>query len=382
LPRVLFVADGRSPIARNWIAYFAAAPEWEAHLVSTFPAAALAGLASYRSVSVAGSGAAAGRAARAGRAAAWVGLRTRLRHWLAPLTLGRAGGSIRAAATEIRPDLVHALRIPYEGMAAAAAGLDAPLLLSVWGNDFTLHAAATPALGRLTRQALGAAAALHADCQRDLRLGADWGFPAGRPQIVLPGAGGVQTELFQPRPEAVDPWLVVMPRGRRAYVSLEAFFAAVPLVRARCPQAHFALPALADDPQAAAWRQASGHAAAIELLPTLERPAMAALFQRAAVTVSPTTHDGTPNTLLEALACGSFPVAGDLESLREWITPGVNGLLCDPTDPAALAAAIVAGLDTPALRAAARSHNQALIAARAAYAAVMPQAADFYREIV
>jgi hypothetical protein len=43
--------------------------------------------------------------------------------------------------------------------------------------------------------------------------------------------------------------------------------------------------------------------------------------------VSPAIHDGTPNSLLEGMACGCFPVAGDLESIREWITHGQNGLL-------------------------------------------------------
>ena len=34
--RILFVADGRSPIALNWIAYFVDQGQ-EVHLVSTFP---------------------------------------------------------------------------------------------------------------------------------------------------------------------------------------------------------------------------------------------------------------------------------------------------------------------------------------------------------
>ena len=33
-------------------------------------------------------------------------------------------------------------------------------------------------------------------------------------------------------------------------------------------------------------------------------------------------HDGTPNTLLEGMACGCLPVAGDLDSIREWLKPG------------------------------------------------------------
>ena len=41
---------------------------------------------------------------------------------------------------------------------------------------------------------------------------------------------------------------------------------------------------------------------------------MAALFRQAQVMLSITTHDGTPNTLLEGLASGCFPIAGDIES--------------------------------------------------------------------
>jgi hypothetical protein len=44
-------------------------------------------------------------------------------------------------AAEIKPDIVHALRIPFEGMLATAAQLPIPLAVTIWGNDLTLHAA-------------------------------------------------------------------------------------------------------------------------------------------------------------------------------------------------------------------------------------------------
>ena len=56
---------------------------------------------------------------------------------------------------------------------------------------------------------------------------------------------------------------------------------------------------------------------------------MAGIFRRAQIVASPSIHDGTPNSLLEGIACGCFPIAGDLESIREWITPNENGLLFD-----------------------------------------------------
>jgi glycosyltransferase involved in cell wall biosynthesis len=125
-----------------------------------------------------------------------------------------------------------------------------------------------------------------------------------------------------------------------------------------------------------------GIQAYVDLLPRQTRPQMAALFRSARVAVSPTTHDGTPNTLLEAMACGCFPVAGDLESLREWIIPGVNGLLIDPADPESLAYSILQALEDESLEQRARAYNLHLIAERATYKRVMEQAQEFYRQII
>lgn len=396
--RLLYVADGRSPIALNWISYFVGRGH-QVHLASTFSCAPELDFASLHFIPVAFSslkqgapsttGKAQPKPRRAGRALT-VGLRTRARQWLGPLTLARAAQRLRAVIDEVQPDLVHAMRIPYEGMLAALAAPRAPLLVSVWGNDFTLHAPATPLMRRYTRRALEGAQALHTDCQRDLRLARQWGFPAHKPGLVLPGAGGVQLDLFYPpTPEqeaAGEPLgrenTVINPRGFRAYVRNDTFFKAIPRVLAARPEARFLCPTMADEPQARRWVAELGIAENVRLLPHLTRPQMAELFRGARLAVSPSTHDGTPNTLLEAMACGCLPVAGDIESLREWITPGHNGLLFDPADPQALAEAILAGLEQDDLCRRARDYNRELIVERAAYDAVMPAAEAFYLELL
>ena len=121
--------------------------------------------------------------------------------------------------------------------------------------------------------------------------------------------------------------------------------------------------------------------ASVELLPALPHHDMADKFRSAAVLVSPSTHDGTPNTLLEGMACGCFPVAGDLESIREWITPGVNGLLVDPSDPNSLADAILSALEQPDLRMKAAEENRRIIAERAEYSQTMSRAETFYTRL-
>ena len=117
------------------------------------------------------------------------------------------------------------------------------------------------------------------------------------------------------------------------------------------------------------WSTRLGIESSVRLLPYFSQGDVASIFRLADVAISVADHDGTPNTLLEAMASGVFPVVGDIESVREWIDDGVNGLLCDKDSPESLAAAILRALDDEALRKAARQRNQRLIAERADFGA-------------
>jgi glycosyltransferase involved in cell wall biosynthesis len=395
--KLLFIADGRSPIALNWVAHFVQFGH-EVHWVSTYPCQIDLPLASLTIIPTA-FGEIAGefgqphqpRKSRLLRRIVPVKVRTALRQWLGPLTLPRAARRLRAVIATLQPDLVHAMRIPYEGMLAtqalqAGADIKLPaLLISVWGNDFTLHARATPWMRRLTRQTLQRAAGLHTDCLRDQHLAAEWGFASTKPALVVPGNGGIHLELFHPVDHPVDEaqnFTIINPRGVRSYVCNEAFFHAIPAVLARFPQARFICPTMAGEALIQRWVAELGIGGSVSLLPRQTRAQMADLFRQAQVVVSPTLHDGTPNTLLEAMACGCFPVAGDIESLREWITPGVNGLLTAPQEAGALAGAILQALESPALRASAAVYNQRLVAERAEYEQCMKRAEKFYQELM
>ena len=274
------------------------------------------------------------------------------------------------------------MRIPYEGMLAADAYNGTPLLVSVWGNDFTLHAPSTRLMRHYTRWTMQVANALHADCKRDIRLAQEWGFPAKRPTLVIPGSGGVRTDIFFPPQKLVDEPIVINPRGFRAYVRNDVFFKAIPLVLKEIPQARFLCASMAGEAQATQWIEELGIGHAVELLSPMPHAQMAEVYRRAAVLVSPSVHDGTPNTLLEGMACGCFPVAGDLESIREWITDGENGLLTDANDPRRLAESIVRALKSKDLRKQAAGLNAKRITEGAEYNASMSQASSFYQRII
>ncbi|MBW8009671.1 MAG: glycosyltransferase family 4 protein [Chloroflexi bacterium] len=384
--RILYIADGRSPTAINWISYFIDRGD-EIHLVSTYPCDPLPGLKSFNFVPVAFSGAAGGQKGEKStgflRSVSTTSIRTKFRQYFGPLTLNSAARRLAPIIAAIQPDLVHAMRIPYEGMLAALASKNTftPLLISVWGNDLTLHARSTPLMASRTRLALKRASALHTDTRRDIKLAQEWGFPQERPSVILPGAGGIQPEVFYPPTKAVEKPVVINPRGIRTYIRNDTFFKSVPLVLAKLPEARFVCPAMQGEPQAESWVSKLNITAAVDLLPRQTRSEMAGLFRQAQIAVSISEHDGTPNSLLEAMACGCFPIAGDIESLHEWIADGENGLLVPPSDPHSLANAILHSFENPSLRDNALKTNSRMIAEKATYSKVMEKAENYYKAV-
>ncbi len=382
--KILFVADGRSPISQNWIRYFVERGD-EVYLASTFACeldfpverlefTPVAFSAVKKQTSTPGSG-----------SSRTLGLRTLIRQWVGPLTIPRSARKLRALIEEIQPDIVHALRVPYEGMLAATAlsGLVSrpPFLASIWGNDFTLHAPSTPLMGYFTRKTMQAADALHADCERDIRLARTWGLGADQPTLVAPGNGGIRSGIFYPPNKPVTNPIIINPRGFRAYVKNEAFFKSIPLVLAKRSDARFVCSSMQGEAQALQWIRELRIEHAVRLDPQFSHAQMGEVFRAAQIVVSPSVHDGTPNSLIEGMACGCFPIAGDLESIREWITPGQNGLLVDPTDPQAIADAILSALENEDLRRNAAGLNANIISARAEYGRNMERVVEFYGNV-
>jgi len=154
-------------------------------------------------------------------------------------------------------------------------------------------------------------------------------------------------------------------------------------VLARRPDARFLCPALAGDRPALDLLEKLQIGNAVELLPRLGETGMADLLRRSQVLVSPSVHDGTPNSLLEGMASGCLPVAGNLESIREWISPGRNGLLADDaTNARDLADAMLEALANKNLRLQAAGLNRDIVLERAEYTRCMRQVDTFYQRII
>lgn len=403
--RVLLVADGRSPTTLRWLNSLLQLG-YQVRLISSYPCNRPPGLDDFEVIPLAFSqlagSPAPGRAAN--KPLSLNSFFKRLigqarpvflagRYILGPISVQRRSSAFVQSVSKDPPDLVHALRIPFEGMLASYTPDEIPFIVSIWGNDLTLHSKGSPWMRNLTTACLKKTSGLIADTQRDIRLGHLAGFPSERPALLVPGSGGINlTEISQARshvtgslsdtlPAGVP--LIVNPRGSRpGSLRNDIFFKAIPLVLRRQPDAIFVCPAMAGNAEAIRWITWLKIKKQVRLLPTLPQPQLWDLFQHAQVYVSPGQHDGTPNSFLEAMACGCFPIVGDIESLREWITNGENGLLIDPTSPEALSEAILLALDSPKLRYQAKEINTSLIKQRAEAGLVRQKIDQFYQQVV
>jgi len=386
--KILLIADGRSPITRRWISMLQPLG-YELVLISSYPCEDIPGLAGLHVLPLAfasqgggqvssGSGNPLKRLIGRFRPAA-----QRLRHLLGPWMLSRHVGEYLEILTTEKPQLIHALRIPFEGMLAASTPSGIPVIVSTWGNDLTLHAPSASRMTSLTRAALKRADGLISDTQRDADLALHWGFDPRKPRLVVPGNGGLDLQELQDIAKGLEPAhppQVVNPRGLRSYTRTDTFFKAIPLVLEKQPNVQFLCAAMQGQPEALKWVSRLGIADNVTLLPPLSQHELWREYARSFVSVSVSEHDGTPNSLLEAMALGCFPVCGDIESIREWITPGQNGLLVDPKDPADLAKAILGALGDPELRASAAALNRKLIREAAAVQSARPKVQHFYEQ--
>lgn len=391
---ILVIADGRSAITQRWIEVLKTL-DFRVTLVSTYPMSTSIDVDQMFTLPVAFSSASATNSKQHPQASNnWKKsiiqnarpLVMKFRYWLGPLTLTKYQKELIEIVNKTNPDIVHALRIPYEGMLASAIPNSAPLLISIWGNDFTLHARANAKMGQLTRKVMHRADGVLADVHRDITLAHQWGLAEKKPTLVVPGGGGIDLdEIKATSVHSIDEFnlpedvpLLINPRGIRAYAQTDTFFKAIPLVLDQFPNAMFLCPAMKGKPEAENWVQRLSLQNNVRLLDTVDQQKLWSLFHRSMISLSITTHDGTPNTLIEAMACGCFPIAGDIESIREWIVPGVNGFLVNPHNHQELAQTICLGISQNNLRINAKSHNFDLIKTKAEVGNVKKLLANYY----
>ncbi|MBN1754826.1 glycosyltransferase [bacterium] len=117
----------------------------------------------------------------------------------------------------------------------------------------------------------------------------------------------------------------------------------------------------------------------IEFVGFVQNNDMPRLLRKACLFISASSSDGTAVSLLEALACGTFPIVSDIPANREWIIHGENGLLFPLKSPVALSNCIIQAIQDNKLREKAVSMNREIVAERASWPRIGAQFKNLYQ---
>jgi glycosyltransferase involved in cell wall biosynthesis len=316
-----------------------------------------------------------------------------------PRTLRQAFGAARGFFRDIddfRPDLLH---LHYAGGplgTLATLSRARPLVATVMGGDVLpeRHTGGMSGLERrASRRVLEEADLILAKSDALRPAIARFGDFAAKLETVR---WGIDPARFHPAPDAARRLrerlglhsadrAILSPRTVNAVHNIHLLVEAMPRILQAVPQATLLLTEQAADPsykQRLQERIATlGVAGRVRFIGGLDHVDMAALHSLSEVMVGIPVADGLPQSLFEAMACGTPAVLGRLPAYAEAVEDGKTALLVD-LQSEAVAAAVTRLLTEPALRDALSTAART----RVAEIALLPREAErvegFYRGLL
>jgi len=256
---------------------------------------------------------------------------------------------VRRLIESLRPDLVHALHLTSYGFLGALSNVH-PFLLSVWGTDVLEAPDLTPFHRWLTRYALARADRITAT---GLHLATETTryAPRGRPVTVVPY--GVDLDRFQPASRLIRDHIVIGAASRLSpEKGLDDLIEAFAIVRRQFGD-RVSLRIAGEGPERSkleAQIARLGLGDALTLAGWLEHGDLPGFLQDLDIFTLPSTWEGFGVSAVEASAM-QLPVVGtNIHGIPDAVRDGATGLLVPPSDPPALAAALVRLIEDPTLR--------------------------------
>lgn len=240
--------------------------------------------------------------------------------------------TLRRLLADLRPDVVHGHSLKRYGWQVGVAGWH-PYVISTWGSDVLLPPAGPQARfwNRWTMRRADLVTAVSPYMrQAAIRAGA-------RPERVVQVHFGVDTQRFSPSPAATSaapgPPLVFSPRAIKPIYNHETILAAFAQLGDDVRMVMTGRNADAAHLESMTRRMTElGIRERVDIVDDISDDEMLSLYRSARVVVSVPLSDSFPISLLEAMACGTPVVAGDLPAVRagledvvpEWIVPTRN----------------------------------------------------------
>lgn len=285
---------------------------------------------------------------------------------------------------KLNPDIIHAHFISKFGFHAAFLGRR-PVVMSAWGDDILIIPYWSKLLWYFTKISLKRADMIYA-VSKDMAEKIKFNFGISYDHVeVVPF--GVDTELFQPatkyKHESNGRIVVFSNRNFLEVYSIETFINAIPLVIEKNENIHFVIKGTGPLEESLKELVSSLNLGEyVTFAGWTEYHDMPKYLHDCDIYVSTAISDGTPVSVLEAMACGKACIVTDVGGVGEWIENDVSGCLVSPQQPQIFAEKILGLAQDSAKRDVFGKEAHRVVAERGDWYDIMKWVRDDYKTLV
>ena len=302
---------------------------------------------------------------------------------LLPFLEVTANEKLAQILNEIQPDLVHSFEMQSCSYPILETMLKFPQikwLYSCWGSDLFYYQNQPQHVSKI-KAVLSRINYLHTDCNRDLILAEKLGFK-GKHTGVIPGGGGFYLEAFIPFIHSVSERKIILVKGYQ-----HKFGRALPILKALMYLTDYLTDykviVFGSHKVVVDWVHENRLPFKVFPKDTISHEEILKIMGQSAVYIGNSLSDGIPNTLLEAIIMGAFPIQSNPGNVTaEIITEGENGFLIEnPDDEKVIANLILKVLQQRELLERAFEINQKIAKERLDYVVNQQKIVALYHQI-
>jgi glycosyltransferase involved in cell wall biosynthesis len=286
---------------------------------------------------------------------------------------------------EIQPDLVHSFEMQscsYPILKTMQKFSHIKWLYSCWGSDLFYFQNQQQHLSKI-KSVLSRIQYLHTDCNRDFLLAQSLGFK-GKHLGVIPGGGGFNLQKFLPYSQPLSDRKIILIKGYHHNVGRGLVLVkATHIIQKSIQKLGFEVVVFGAHPIVIDYIKKNELPYEVHDRHELAHHDLLQLMGKSALYLGNSISDGMPNTLLEAIIMGAFPIQSNPGNVTaEIITEGENGFLIEnPNDENSIAELILRVLQQPELLQNAFEINQKIAKERLDYVVNQQKIVALYQQI-
>jgi glycosyltransferase involved in cell wall biosynthesis len=312
-------------------------------------------------------------------------------HFLDSGSISAAGGNwkvlfkrnkVKKIIKQVNPDVLHALYATSYGMVGALTGFK-PYIVTALGSDVLISGRQSKLYRRMLKYVFRKAnyvTCMAEHMEKEILL---MGISHEKLSVIR---FGIDPTLFNDKSRLITPneFLITSTRNFEPIYNHELLFSAMEMVKDKIKNVKLVM--VGDGSQREYLKKRcieKGLEQITIFTGKITQPEIAALLNKTNVFITVSLSDGNCISLNEAMACGAWCIAGDIEATRPWITNGVNGFLVPVDKPAELAEKIMESYTNYAtLVENAQPINKKLIAEKAIWDVNMEQMDAIYKKFI